>query len=356
MVASICPDGSKQKVDQMSGSSAPNRAHEASKAIALLPARRLGMLLRSRREEAYIPALPAARSAGIDIRTLDEIESGRTTAEASVLAALLECYGVPPGEFMPKRVPLVVANSDATSGEILRRYVDAVRTWRNAGRKEKPNFRGSDVLALSEVLGTDPDEIERRLVAIAGCSPYEARLLRKWFVAALATIPVASGLLGAIVPTAAAATLAHSPAAANSASSTTVAEGILSPGALSIDVAAPKLGAVRADGIIPLSVSYVISDARGSGAGWSAQATFTSTDATAYPTSETLENVNGAGALPQTPALPTALGSTPVVIVHAAPGTDGMGSFAGQLDLSIIAQSAHSLGQLALTFAAPASA
>ena len=70
---------------------------------------------------------------------------------------------------------------------------------------------------------------------------------------------------------------------------------------------------MRADGSIPLSVSYVITDARGSGAGWRAQATFTSTDAIAYPTSETLENVNGAAALPQTP---TALGSTPLTPIE----------------------------------------
>jgi transcriptional regulator with XRE-family HTH domain len=340
----------------MPGSSPPTRVHEAREAIALLPARRLGSLLRARRKEAHVAAIPAARAARIEISTLDEIESGRTTPAATVLAALLDCYGVTPGEFVPRRVPLAITSSDATSGETLRGYVDDVRKWRKAGHKQKLNFRQSDVLALSEALGTDPDEIERRLIAITGCSPLEARLLRKWFLAALVTIPVASGLLGGIVPTAAGATLAHSPSTANSASITTVAQGTLTPGALSISVAAPELGAVRPDGIIPLTVGYVITDARGSGAGWSAQATFTSTDATAYPTSETLRNVNGAANLPQTPALPTALGNTPVVIVHAAPGPEGMGSFAGQLDLDIIGQNAHSSGQLTLTFAAPASA
>ena len=33
-----------------------------------------------------------------------------------------------------------------------------------------------------------------------------------------------------------------------------------------------------------------------------------------------------------------------------------MGSFAGQLDLNIVGQDAHSSGELTLTFAAPASA
>jgi transcriptional regulator with XRE-family HTH domain len=337
----------------MPGSSPPTRVHEACEAIALLPARRLGELLRARRKEAHVAAKTAARSARIEISALDEIESGRTTPEATVLTALLECYGVTPGAFLPRRVPLTVVGSGATSGETLRGYVDSVGNWRTAGGKEKLDFRESDVLALGAVLGTDPAEIERRLIAIAGCSPSEARLLRKWFLAALVTFPAASGLLGGAVPTAAAATLTHLPPAANSPSITTVAQGVLRPGALSINVIAPRVGTVGADGSIPLSVSYVITDARGSGEGWSAQASFTSIDATAYPTSATLRNVNGPASLPQSRILPTALGSTPVVIVHAAPGTEGMGSFAGRLDLSIIAPSAHSSGQLALTFAAP---
>ena len=79
---------------------------------------------------------------------------------------------------------------------------------------------------------------------------------------------------------------------------------------MSLDTADPKLGAVRADGSMPLTVSYVVTDARGSGAGWSLQATFTSADAVAYPTLETLHNLNGEANLPQTPALPASLTST----------------------------------------------
>ena len=125
---------------------------------------------------------------------------------------------------------------------------------------------------------------------------------------------------------------------------------------MSLDTADPKLGAVRADGSMPLTVSYVVTDARGSGAGWSLQATFTSADAVAYPTLETLRNLNGEANLPQTPALPASLTSTPAVIAQAAPGTEGMGSFAGQLEVSVVGQSPHSAGQLTLTFAAPAGA
>jgi transcriptional regulator with XRE-family HTH domain len=340
----------------MAGSSHPTVVDQAAEAIALLPAHRLGSLLSTRRKEAHVDALRAARAAEIETTALDDIESGRTPPEATVLAALLNCYGVTPAEFIPPRAPLVMTGSDATSDEVLRGYVDAVRKWRKSARKDKLHFRDHDILVLGKMLGTDPDEIERRLISITGCSAVEARRLRKWLLAALVTIPVAAGLMGGVVPTAAAATRTSSPSSAIAGSATTVLQGTVRPGSLSLNVAAPKLGAVQADGSIPLTESYVITDARGSGAGWSAQATFTSTDATAHPTLETLDNVNGEANLPQTPALPASLTSTPAVIAQAAPGTEGMGSFAGQLELSVTGQSAHSSGQLALTFAPPASA
>jgi transcriptional regulator with XRE-family HTH domain len=323
---------------------------EAAAVIALLPPHRLGSMLRAQRKHAHVSAPAAARAAGIEISTLKQIESGRTTPDATVLAALLNCYHVTAAEFVPPRAALETTTSEATSDEILRGYVDAIRKWRESGRKDKLNFRANDLLTLGQALSTDPDEIERRLTALTGCSSAEARLLRKWFLAALVTIPVASGVIGGVFPNAAAA----APSSARTASATTIVQGTLRPGPLTLRVADPEFGAVRADGSVPLTVRYVIIDARGSGAGWSLQASFTSADEVAYPTLETLHNLNDQANLPQTQALPASLSSTPAVIARAVPGTEGMGSFAGQLELSIIGHSAHSSGQLTLTFAPPA--
>lgn len=331
-------------------SSPPTAVDEAAAVIALLPAHRLGSMLRTQRKDARVNAVAAGRAAGIEISTLKHIESGRTTPDATVLAALLNCYHVTAAEFVPPRAPLATTTSDATSDEVLRGYVDAVRKWRESGRKDKLNFRANDLLTLGQALSTDPDEIERRLTAITGCSPAEARLLRKWLLAAMVTIPVASGVIGGVFPNAAAA----APSSARSGSATAIVQGTLRPGPLTLKVADPEFGAVRADGSVPLTVRYVITDARGSGAGWSLQASFTSTDEVAYPTLETLHNLNDEASLPQTQALPASLTSTPAVIVRAVPGTEGMGRFAGQLELSIIGHSAHSSGQLTLTFAPPA--
>jgi beta-glucanase (GH16 family)/transcriptional regulator with XRE-family HTH domain len=156
----------------------------------------------------------AAQAAGIDKTELQEIESGSSAPEVRVLATLLKCYRVPLGEFVPRRRPLVVPDPDAKSDEILRTYVDAVRKWREEGRKQKLNFRLHDVGTLSTLLGTDPDEIERRLIALTGCSRAEARILRKWFLAALITIPLAATTAGGIVPAVASAATARPVAAA----------------------------------------------------------------------------------------------------------------------------------------------
>jgi transcriptional regulator with XRE-family HTH domain len=337
------------------GSSTPTDADHAAKAIAVLPPHRVGSLLLARRQQAHIDPLSAARAAGIGIAALDDIESGRAAPAATILLSLLERYGVSPAEFVPSRTPLVTVRSDATSDEILRSHIDAVRQWRRSGRTDKLNFRDSDILALGKALGTDPDEIEQRLIALTGCSPREARLLRKWLLKALVTIPVAAGLAGAIPPSAVAATPAAPPPSASGASLTTAIRGTVKPGKLTLDAAAPKLGAARADGSVPVTVSYVITDARGSGAGWAAQVSFTSTDATAYPTGETLDNIDGEPNPPQIPTLPTSLTSAPAVIARATAGTEGMGSFAGQLELTVLGHNTQSSGQLMFTFAPPAS-
>ncbi|MGA2011523.1 MAG: helix-turn-helix domain-containing protein [Solirubrobacteraceae bacterium] len=210
---------------------------EASAAIALLPPARLGFLLRARREQAGLGVPAAARAAGIPAAAVDDIEAGRAPATVGVLAAMLRFYEVPLGAFVPPRRPLVVANADATSDEVLRGYIGAVRTWRKAGHTDKLNLRRSDVATLATLLGTEPHEIERRLISITGCSKTEARLLRKWFLAALISMPLAYGAVAGLVPAAAAALATSNapPAASAPDSQLTVtfghAGGVMRPGA-----------------------------------------------------------------------------------------------------------------------------
>lgn len=171
-----------------------------------LPPARLGVLLSTRRKEAKVRKRAAAECARIEVSLLDEIESGQRLPDANVLAALLKRYGVAPSEFLPRRKPLEVTQaSHETNVEVLRDFVDQVRKWRRARGKEELNFRQQDVAVLSRLLGTDPDEIERRLIALTGCSLAEARRLRKWLIAALIAIPVAAPLVGGVASVAQAA-------------------------------------------------------------------------------------------------------------------------------------------------------
>ena len=178
-------------------------------ALGVLPPARLGSLLGARRKESNFRKKVAAEIAGIEVSVLDEIESGQRRPDANVLAALLKLYGVAPSAFLPRRKPLVVTQSGQTRDELLRGFVDQVRKWRGAGGKEKLNFRQQDVVVLSRLLGSDPDEIERRLMALTGCSRAEARRLRKWLLAALIAVPVAAPLVGGVTAIAQ-ATPAHS--------------------------------------------------------------------------------------------------------------------------------------------------
>jgi beta-glucanase (GH16 family)/transcriptional regulator with XRE-family HTH domain len=186
---------------------------DALAALRVLPPARLGSLLRARRKEARLRKKSAAELGPIDVSVLDEIESGHRLPDAAVLAALLKGYGVAPSECLPRRESLMVTQSAQTSTEVLRDFVKQVREWRRVGGKEKLDLRQQDVLTLSELLGSDPDEIERRLIAFTGCSPAEARRLRKWLIAALIALPIASPLLGGVTDVAQAAGAHAGPAA-----------------------------------------------------------------------------------------------------------------------------------------------
>jgi beta-glucanase (GH16 family)/transcriptional regulator with XRE-family HTH domain len=198
---------------------------EALAALRVLPPARLGSLLSARRQEAHVRKKAAAEVAGIAVRVLEEIESGQRLPDANVLAALLQRYGVASSECLPPRKPLAVTPSGQTRDEVLRDFVDQVRKWRYAGGKEKLNFRQQDVVVLSRLVGSDPDEIERRLIALTGCSRAEARRLRKWLLAALIGIPVAAPLAGGVSVIAQAApahsgTATHQVAGSKAASAT----------------------------------------------------------------------------------------------------------------------------------------
>lgn len=87
---------------------------------------------------------------------------------------------------------LLVGSTDA---EILRGFVQLVRTWRGERPGSELQLREADVAMLVAILGTDSAEVERRLVAATACSPALARRGRRLLLASAAVL--ALGLVAA---------------------------------------------------------------------------------------------------------------------------------------------------------------
>jgi len=88
---------------------------------------------------------------------------------------------------------LVGANDD----EILRGYLDLVRTWRGTRQPTVLSLRAADVAVLVSILGTDSTEIERRLIGATACTTAAAKRGRRLLLASLGALTVS--LIGATV-------------------------------------------------------------------------------------------------------------------------------------------------------------
>jgi LPXTG-site transpeptidase (sortase) family protein len=91
----------------------------------------------------------------------------------------------------------------ATEDEILRSYIDLVRTWRGVEARDTLRLRQADVAVLVSILGTDGAEIERRLIRATACTPKAARRGRLLLFASVGalSLQLAGGpAAGAVMP------------------------------------------------------------------------------------------------------------------------------------------------------------
>jgi hypothetical protein len=127
-------------------------------------------------------------------------------------------------------------------------------------------------------------------------------------------------------------------------------------GPLQLEVGAPRVAA-DADPST-LQVPFAVTDARGTGAGWTVSASFVSDDARAGVTAASVKRLD------PTTAASAQLAPTDVTvrapsddltasarpILSVAPGPAGMGRFAGQLDVSVLSAARRQIaGRLTLT-------
>jgi len=166
--------------------------------IAAIHDKRLGQALSWQRHKAG--ADPAAVP-GVDEGVLDDFESGRRRPDAAAVIAIMDVYGCSLDDLVPLRVPLVSADlSGQSDKEVLEHYLAAIRTWRNSGGRQL-QFRQDDLAVLVAILGTDPDEIVRRLVELTGCSRKTAKRFRRMFLSGVAVASMTTLSLSGLTDT-----------------------------------------------------------------------------------------------------------------------------------------------------------
>ena len=153
----------------------------------------------------------------MSIGELEEIEGGARSPSPSTIAGLLTLYGCTVDEFLPRRRPL---DPELLAGlpdrQVLQHFVELVREWRGVSSRKRVLFRADDLRALVGILGTDATEIERRLIAITGCSTSTAKRFRRLLLVGLA-LPLSVVTAAAIAPA-----LASTPGATPAVRATTV--------------------------------------------------------------------------------------------------------------------------------------
>src|SRR5688572_13310657 len=164
------------------------------------------------RRERGLSARQVATAAGVRRQELRAFELGRHSVPDPVLHELAEVYGVETHELLPVRGPSPVAvedrrisvgpatrelPEDATTDEVLERYLSAVSELRGRLPGDLTGLRDADVALLSDVLGDTCDEIEDRLMRLIACTRAEARAIRKALVKRRLLVPAAGLLLGA---------------------------------------------------------------------------------------------------------------------------------------------------------------
>lgn len=181
---------------------------EMSEIVALLlddemPAGRLGTLMRAARKRAGMKRRAAAKRAGISADDLRRYERGDARVPAAVCARLADVYGADLAAHVPVRVPLqlhehwlVAADALQPVGstrpeDVLQGYAALLRRLRGARPGEPLPLRAADLAALSGALGGTPEDVERRIVELLGCSPEEASQLRAELLRRKVILPVA---------------------------------------------------------------------------------------------------------------------------------------------------------------------
>jgi transcriptional regulator with XRE-family HTH domain len=187
---------------------------------------RLGTLLHGARRARGLTRRDVAHRVGTTASNLRRYERGDVPVPPSLIASLAECYGEALSDQLATRAPIevepdrvVVGNEVATldsadGDEVLGKYIELVARVRQSQPGEPIALRADDLVALSNAIGRDTDDVEARIVEVLGCTPREAQSLHAEMLRRKLVLPVAGLVAGlAIVTGVGVANASNSPTA-----------------------------------------------------------------------------------------------------------------------------------------------
>jgi len=210
---------------------------------------RLGSLLRGARRERGYSRREVADRVGTTPSDMRRFERGDTPVPPHLVAEFAECYGQALTAQLATRSPIqvdtqrvVVGDEVATfestdTDEVLGKYVELVARLRQSQPGEPIALRTDDLVALSNAIGRNTDDVEARIVEVLGCTPREAHSLHAEMLRRKLVLPVAGLVAGLAIVTGVGVANASSGPRTPSAPSTDTAVHQTVP--LSHDVPAP---------------------------------------------------------------------------------------------------------------------
>lgn len=145
--------------------------------VGRISAERLGAWLHAARKARALSLRDVAGRCGVAAWRLRAWESGLGRPDRARLDALLGALGATLDDLCPPRVPFAFESLEdgSTAGSLSQ----VVARMRQAPPGGLPTLRQADLQALAERVGSDPTDIELRIVALTRCSPFEAEAIRR---------------------------------------------------------------------------------------------------------------------------------------------------------------------------------
>lgn len=195
-----------------------DKVNDSTVDVDLVPAQRLGVVLRRARQEQGLTHAEVSIRAGsvFTPATLWAVEDGKERLDAAGVEAVARALEVEVCELMPARADLVIdlnrgtiaagSGSRAVGGdtdEILTQYLALVCTLRDMEPGTPIPVRDVDLAVLSSALLVDTDVVKTKLVTLMSEPPAvistRTRLLRRKIIVPAAGILVGATAVGALV-------------------------------------------------------------------------------------------------------------------------------------------------------------